>query len=117
MRERSACCARRSTRRAFRGCDARSRARWGARRVVDANLDDWSLCIRPAELRAHIENAGLVASEEVVGIAPHASPPVLLRALRARRKGRIDYGELGRRLAMGESRDRSILYAGYAHKP
>jgi 2-polyprenyl-6-hydroxyphenyl methylase / 3-demethylubiquinone-9 3-methyltransferase len=90
---------------------------WDATRCMEPNLHDWSMFIRPAELRAHLVRAGLVPSEEIVGIAPRASPPVLLRALRARRKGEIDFTELGRRLAMGESRDRSILYAGYALKP
>ena len=90
---------------------------WDATRCMEPNLHDWSMFIKPAELNAHIQNAGLVPSQEIVGIAPHASPPALLRALRARRKGRIGYGDLGRRMAMGETRDRSILYAGYAHKP
>jgi hypothetical protein len=56
-------------------------------------------------------------AEEVIGIAPRAGPPTLLRALRARRKGEIDFTELAPRVAMGETRDRSILYAGYALKP
>jgi hypothetical protein len=73
--------------------------------------------IKPAELRAHLEAAGLRPSEEIVGMAPGAKPPALFVALRARRKGAIDTTELGRRVAMRESRDCSILYAGYALKP
>jgi 2-polyprenyl-6-hydroxyphenyl methylase/3-demethylubiquinone-9 3-methyltransferase len=90
---------------------------WNATRCMEPNLHDWSMFIKPAELRTHLESAGLRPSENVVGIAPGAKPPALVKALRARRKGEIDFAELGRRVAMRESRDRSILYAGYALKP
>lgn len=90
---------------------------WDATRCMEPNLHDWSMFIKPAELRAQLQGAGLRPCEEVVGIAPGANPLALFRALRARRKGAIDFVELGRRMAMRESRDRSILYAGYALKP
>jgi 2-polyprenyl-6-hydroxyphenyl methylase/3-demethylubiquinone-9 3-methyltransferase len=90
---------------------------WHATCCMEPDLHDWSMFIKPDELRAHLENAGLRPSDDVVGIAPGAKPPALVKALRARRKGTIDSAELGRRIAMRESRDRSILYAGYALKP
>jgi 2-polyprenyl-6-hydroxyphenyl methylase/3-demethylubiquinone-9 3-methyltransferase len=90
---------------------------WDATRCMEPNLHDWSMFIKPAELLAHIESSGLRPSPDIVGIAPGANPPALVKALRARRKGAIDSAELGRRVAMRESRDRSILYAGYALKP
>jgi 2-polyprenyl-6-hydroxyphenyl methylase/3-demethylubiquinone-9 3-methyltransferase len=90
---------------------------WDATRCMEPNLHDWSMFIKPAELRSHLESAGLRPSDEIVGIAPAAKPPSLVKALRARRKGAIDFAELGRRVALRESRDRSILYAGYALKP
>lgn len=90
---------------------------WNATRCMEPNLHDWSMFIKPPELRAHLERAGLRPSEDIVGIAPGAKPPALIKALRAHRKGRIDAADLGRRMAMRESRDRSILYAGYALKP
>jgi 2-polyprenyl-6-hydroxyphenyl methylase/3-demethylubiquinone-9 3-methyltransferase len=90
---------------------------WDATRCMEPNLHDWSMFIKPAELRAHIESAGLRPSPDIVGIAPGAKPPALVKALRARRKRAIDSAELGRRVAMRESQDRSILYAGYALKP
>jgi 2-polyprenyl-6-hydroxyphenyl methylase / 3-demethylubiquinone-9 3-methyltransferase len=89
---------------------------WEATRCMEPNLHDWAMFIKPAELRGYLERAEL-RPEEIVGIAPSASPPSLFRALRARRKGRIGYTELARALAMRETRDRSILYAGYALKP
>jgi 2-polyprenyl-6-hydroxyphenyl methylase/3-demethylubiquinone-9 3-methyltransferase len=90
---------------------------WDATRCMEPNLHDWLMFIKPTELRAQLERAGLRPSDDVVGIAPGAKPPALVKALRAHRKGTIDSTELGRRLAMHESRDRSILYAGYALKP
>jgi 2-polyprenyl-6-hydroxyphenyl methylase/3-demethylubiquinone-9 3-methyltransferase len=90
---------------------------WQATRCMEPNLHDWAMFIKPAELRGYLERAELRPAEEIVGIAPGASPPALFKALRARRKGRIGYAELARVLAMRESRDRSILYAGYALKP
>jgi len=90
---------------------------WDATRCLEPNLHDWSMFIKPSELRAHLERARLRPSEDVVGIATGARPPALIRALPAHRKGRIDAAELGRRMAMRGSRDRSILYAGYALKP
>jgi hypothetical protein len=90
---------------------------WDATRCMEPNLHDWAMFIKPAELRSHLERAGLRPSGSTVGIAPAAKPPALIKALRAQRKGAIDFAELGRRVALRESRDRSILYAGYALKP
>jgi 2-polyprenyl-6-hydroxyphenyl methylase/3-demethylubiquinone-9 3-methyltransferase len=38
----------------------------------------------------------------------------LIRVLRQRARGEIDFAEFGRRIRLSESRDRSVLYAGYA---
>ena len=45
-----------------------------------------------------------------------SGPSPALGALRARRRGKLDYAELGERMEMHESRDKSNLYAGYATK-
>lgn len=88
---------------------------WDSTRCMEPNLHDWNMFIRPDELRHHMKNAGLDPGP-MVGIAPKASPPRLLSALRARRRGKLDYAELGERMHMHESRDKSNLYAGYATK-
>jgi 2-polyprenyl-6-hydroxyphenyl methylase/3-demethylubiquinone-9 3-methyltransferase len=88
---------------------------WDWTRCMEPNLHDWNMFIRPDELRRHIEHAGLNPGP-IVGIAPKASPPRLVAALRARRRGKLDYAELGERMQMRESRDTSILFAGYATK-
>jgi 2-polyprenyl-6-hydroxyphenyl methylase / 3-demethylubiquinone-9 3-methyltransferase len=89
---------------------------WDWTRCMEPGLHDWNMFIRPKELRDHLENADLEPGP-VVGIAPKASPPRLVLLLRARRRGELDFAEFGERLQMRESRDKSILYAGYAVKP
>lgn len=88
---------------------------WESTRCMEPNLHDWNMFIRPDELHRHIVDAGL-SPGPIVGIAPKASPPRLLALLRARRRGKLDYAELGERMQMRESRDKSNLYAGYATK-
>jgi len=54
--------------------------------------------------------------QEVVGLAPRTNPPkVLLNFIRAQR-GRISYGELSRRLDIGQVRNTRISYMGFATK-
>jgi 2-polyprenyl-6-hydroxyphenyl methylase / 3-demethylubiquinone-9 3-methyltransferase len=89
---------------------------WDSTRCMEPNLHDWNMFIRPEELRRHIETANLKPGP-MTGIAPKASPPKLFSLLRARRRGALDYAEFGERMRMRESRDKSILYAGYAVKP
>jgi hypothetical protein len=55
--------------------------------------------------------------EPIVRLAPATAPPRALGLMRAGATGRITYGDLGRGLRVGESRDRSGLYAGTAIKP
>jgi 2-polyprenyl-6-hydroxyphenyl methylase/3-demethylubiquinone-9 3-methyltransferase len=88
---------------------------WDSTRCMEPGLHDWNMFIRPAELRGHIENAGLRPGP-VTGIAPKPSPPKLISLLRARRRGELDYAEFGERMQMREGRDKSVLYAGYAVK-
>jgi 2-polyprenyl-6-hydroxyphenyl methylase/3-demethylubiquinone-9 3-methyltransferase len=88
---------------------------WDSTRCMEPNLHDWNMFIRPRELLRQIETANLRPGP-VTGIAPKPSPPRLFALLRARRRGEFDYAEFGERLQMRESRDKSILYAGYAVK-
>jgi hypothetical protein len=70
--------------------------------------------IRPAELRSAIIAAGLQPQGSFEGIKPAANPITLVRLLRAQRSGRMGLAEFGRRAEMRRSRDRSVLYGGYA---
>ena len=71
--------------------------------------------IRPREMAEHLRAAGLRPSP-IVGLAPAIPLPRAITLLRARAKGQITYGDLGRGLRIDESRDTSGLYAGTATK-
>lgn len=87
---------------------------WEATRWAEPDLHDWDHFIRPDELEGDMAAAGLDVRDRV-GIAP-ANPLAAFLAMRARARGSITYGEMGRRMRMRESRDTSALYAGYAVK-
>jgi 2-polyprenyl-6-hydroxyphenyl methylase/3-demethylubiquinone-9 3-methyltransferase len=72
--------------------------------------------IKPREVEETLRRHGL-EPRGTAGLVPKGNPLRLLRDLRRRRKGEITYAELGRRMEMRESRDRSNEYAGYALKP
>jgi 2-polyprenyl-6-hydroxyphenyl methylase / 3-demethylubiquinone-9 3-methyltransferase len=52
----------------------------------------------------------------MVGLAPRAKLPALVRAFISARQGRITYGELSRRLAFGWTRSTAVSYMGFATK-
>ena len=87
---------------------------WGTTRWAEPDLHDWNHFIRPDELEGDMAAVGLDVRDRV-GISP-ANPLAAVRAMRARARGSITYGEMGRRMRMRESRDTSALYAGYAVK-
>ena len=88
---------------------------WEATRFMEPNVHDWKMFIKPRELDTILRRHGL-EPRDTTGLVPGGNPLTLLRNLRRRRKGEITYGELGRRMAMRESRDKSNEYAGYAVK-
>jgi len=88
---------------------------WNWTSFMPPNLHDWRMFIKPDELvsvmAAHgLENRGLT------GLAPSTSPLHTIRILRARKRGEISYFEAAKRIGIRESRDRAVLYAGYASK-
>lgn len=89
---------------------------WPATRFVPADLHDWRLFIKPAELRAALERHGLT-NIETTGLMPAAGPLAILRAARGFRGGRLNFGQLGRRLAFRRTRLLACSYMGYARKP
>ncbi len=87
---------------------------WSSTAWAEPDLHDAALFIRPRELDHHMARAGLAAKHRT-GIAP-ANPLQALTAMRARARGDIGYGEMGRRFRIKETRDQSAMYAGYAIK-
>ena len=86
---------------------------WRATRWMPPDLHDYRQFIKPGELLPLLAGHGL-RYEQLVGLKPSAGPIRLIRLLRQLRRGEITPAELGRRSPFVISRDRSVLYAGYA---
>jgi 2-polyprenyl-6-hydroxyphenyl methylase/3-demethylubiquinone-9 3-methyltransferase len=87
---------------------------WESTRVVGPDLHDYGMFIKPSELRSALVGAKLEPTGKLEGIKPAANPVALIRLLRAQSSGRITLAEFGKRAQMRRSRDKSVLYAGYA---
>jgi 2-polyprenyl-6-hydroxyphenyl methylase/3-demethylubiquinone-9 3-methyltransferase len=87
---------------------------WSATAWAEPDLHEFDRFIRPDELEAHLERAGLEVRDRV-GFAA-ANPPAAVKAMWDRRHGKITYREMGERLGIKESRDTSSSYGGYALK-
>jgi 2-polyprenyl-6-hydroxyphenyl methylase/3-demethylubiquinone-9 3-methyltransferase len=83
--------------------------------LMPRGLHDWAMFIRPEELRELLERHGLMPGG-LVGLKPRGNPFAMLRALRARKRGRLSYAEAVARMQIGESPDTSLQYIGYARK-
>ena len=89
---------------------------WRSTALMEPNLHDWDMFIKPEELEAAMARAGL-EGRDTVGIGPARNPIGLLVDMRRRARGDMTYGEFGARNKFKEMRDKSLLYAGYALKP
>jgi 2-polyprenyl-6-hydroxyphenyl methylase/3-demethylubiquinone-9 3-methyltransferase len=89
--------------------------RWRLTRLTDIAFHDWDMFITPAELAAVLERHRL-APGETTGLGARAAPLAALRSLASARLGRITYGELSRRLDVGQVRSTAVSYMGYAIK-
>jgi 2-polyprenyl-6-hydroxyphenyl methylase/3-demethylubiquinone-9 3-methyltransferase len=88
---------------------------WRATAFMEPDLHDWRMFIKPSELHGLLGRRGL-ENRDLVGISPAPNPIALIREMRRRVRGQISYAELGRRIGMRRSRDKSVIYAGYAVK-
>jgi 2-polyprenyl-6-hydroxyphenyl methylase/3-demethylubiquinone-9 3-methyltransferase len=88
---------------------------WRLTRFTDATVHEWAMFIKPEELVVTLGRHGLRIGE-IVGLGPRSRKPlVLLNFIRANR-GRISYGELSRRLDVGQIKSTSLSYMGFATK-
>jgi 2-polyprenyl-6-hydroxyphenyl methylase / 3-demethylubiquinone-9 3-methyltransferase len=88
---------------------------WRFSRFVDSAVHEWAMFIKPEELVVTLGRHGLRMGE-IVGLGPRSRRPlVLLNFIRANR-GRISYGELSRRLDVGQIKNTSLSYMGFATK-
>jgi 2-polyprenyl-6-hydroxyphenyl methylase / 3-demethylubiquinone-9 3-methyltransferase len=88
---------------------------WRSTALMEPNLHDWDMFIKPAELDAAMARAGLEARDRV-GLGPARNPLALVVDMRRRARGQMTFGEFGARNKFRETRDTSLLYAGYAMK-
>jgi 2-polyprenyl-6-hydroxyphenyl methylase / 3-demethylubiquinone-9 3-methyltransferase len=88
---------------------------WSWTSFMPPNLHDWRMFIKPDELIAVMAANGL-ENRGLTGLAPSTNPIRTIRILRARKRGEISYLDATRRIGLRESRDKAILYAGYASK-
>jgi 2-polyprenyl-6-hydroxyphenyl methylase/3-demethylubiquinone-9 3-methyltransferase len=88
---------------------------WAATAWMPRNLHDWNMFITPAELHATLARHGL-QNQDMVGMAPGVSPPVMLRLLRQLKKQRLSPGEFGRKTTFILTDDLNISYIGHAQK-
>jgi len=88
---------------------------WRLTRLTDVAFHNWDMFLTPAELAAILERHGL-APGETTGLGVRAMPLAVLRSLASARLGRITYGELSRRLDVGQVSSTAISYMGFAVK-
>ena len=88
---------------------------WKSTALMEPNLHDWDMFIKPDELVAALRGAGL-DNRDVQGIGPARNPVSMILDMRRRARGELSFSEFGTRNKMRETRDRSLLYAGYAIK-
>jgi 2-polyprenyl-6-hydroxyphenyl methylase / 3-demethylubiquinone-9 3-methyltransferase len=88
---------------------------WRSTAFMPPQVHDHAMFIKPAQLAAHLRASGLEPGP-IVGIGPGVAPPRAIALMRARARGRLTYGELGRALQMRELSDTSAFYAGAAAK-
>lgn len=79
------------------------------------NTHEWKRFVKPSELRAIMDNNGLIMSG-IEGIVSGNSGSVIWRAIRERAKGRITRHEMGVRFGFKRSNKTGISYMGYAMK-
>lgn len=86
---------------------------WPMTSFMPPRLHDWKMFITPDELRALMQRQGLEL-KAVQGLKPGPHPLILIALLSQRKRGKLSHAEFGKRVQFQQSKDISILYAGYA---
>jgi 2-polyprenyl-6-hydroxyphenyl methylase/3-demethylubiquinone-9 3-methyltransferase len=88
---------------------------WRLTRLIDTRLHSWELFIKPTELEETLRRHGMRLGE-ITGLGPRANKASLLWNFVQARRGRITFGQLSRRMDVGEVKDTAVSYMGYATK-
>ena len=86
---------------------------WGWTSWMPANLHVWDKFIRPAELQGWMAKHGL-EQRDLAGLEPSANPLALIRLMRQRKRGKLTFGEFGRRTVHRVTKRTATTYIGYA---
>ncbi len=86
---------------------------WKAFAFMPKNLHVWDMFIKPKELKKHLVARGF-DNKDIKGLAPSVNPLTMLYYLRKRAKGQCSIPQLGQKIKLRESRDKSMLYLGWA---
>ena len=77
---------------------------WRSTALMEPNLHDWDMFIKPEELEAAMARAGL-EGRDTVGLGPARNPIAMVVDMRRRARGDMTYGEFGARNKFREMRD------------
>jgi len=88
---------------------------WSWLSCLPPRLHEWRRFIKPGELHTLLGRHGITSGGST-GLVPGANVITLVQALRRRKRGAINYGELGRRLHMRPSRWSLGAYMGFGVK-
>lgn len=88
---------------------------WEGISFLEPNIHIWDMFIRPKELIEALSRYGLV-NQEIKGLSPSMNFISHFLNLRARKKGKISWQELGKRLNLKLSSNISCTYIGHAIK-
>ncbi len=86
---------------------------WKMFAFMPKDLHVWEMFIKPRELKKHLVARGF-DNKDIKGLAPAVNPITMLYYLRKRAKGQYSIAQLGQKLKLRESRDKSMLYLGWA---
>ncbi len=88
---------------------------WRLTRVVDTQLHSWEMFVKPTELEETLRRHTLRLGE-ITGLGPRSNKAALLWNFFQARRGRITFGQLSRRMDVGQVRNTAVSYLGYATK-
>jgi 2-polyprenyl-6-hydroxyphenyl methylase/3-demethylubiquinone-9 3-methyltransferase len=88
---------------------------WRLTKVIDTPLHVWDMFITPGELAVVLQRHGMRLNE-IVGLGPRTNKLRALGNFVQLRRGRLTYGELSRRLDVGQVKGPGVSYLGSATK-
>lgn len=86
---------------------------WRPTRIIDTTLHVWDMFITPNEL-ALVLRLHALRLDEITGLGARTNKLRILWSFAQAKRGRLSYGELSRRMNIGQVRPTDISYMGFA---